>query len=187
MIAQVFDNLFDIEFMVKVEKQLKYLPVTATNVANGTAYPSGEGGSHLLMGENIFERTSLNKVVNLMDDSEIFFEMLERIEDFIETRYYLERIDFNLQHSFCDGTSHTDGDEGEYTVMYFPNLKWDKEWGGQFQVLDDNGAVIEEHEYVPGRVLIFPGKYPHRGLGPRHPHVYRYSIVWRVRHLEDFL
>jgi hypothetical protein len=71
--------------------------------------------------------------------------------------------------------------------MYFPNLKWDKEWGGQFQILDDSGSVVEEHEYVPGRVLIFPGQYPHRGLGPRHPHVYRYSIVWRVKHLEDFL
>ena len=94
MIAQVLDNLFDIEFMVKVEKQLKYLPVTATNVANGTAYPSGEGGSHLLMGENIFERNSLNKVVNLMDDSEIFFEMLERIEDYLETRYFLEQNRF---------------------------------------------------------------------------------------------
>ena len=96
MIAQVFDNLFDTEFMVKVEKQIKFLPVSAINIANGTAYPSRDSGSHCLMGENIFERTSLNTVVNLMKDSEIFFEMLERIEDYVETRYFLDRIDFNL-------------------------------------------------------------------------------------------
>ena len=107
MLAQVFDNLFDVEFMVKVERRLQNLPVTATNIANGTAYPSGESGSHCLMGENIFERTSLNTVVNLMDDSEIFFEMLERIEDFIETRYYLERIDFNLPVSYTHLTLPT--------------------------------------------------------------------------------
>ena len=81
MLAQVFDNLFDVEFMVKVERRLQNLPVTATNIANGTAYPSGESGSHCLMGENILKEL-LNKV-NLMDDSEIFFEMLERIEDYL--------------------------------------------------------------------------------------------------------
>ena len=189
MLAQVFDNLFDVEFMVKVERILQNLPVTATNIANGTAYPSGESGSHCLMGENIFERTSLNTVVNLMDDSEIFFEMFDRIEEYLDEKYFLDRIDFNLQHSFCDGTSHVDGDEdgGEITIMYLPNVKWEKEWGGQFQILDKEQNVIEEHEYVPGRVFVFPGEIPHRGLGPRHPYVYRYSIVWRVRRLEDML
>ena len=86
MLAQVFDNLFDVEFMVKVERRLQNLPVTATNIANGTAYPSGESGSHCLMGENIFERTSLNTVVNLMDDSEIFFEMFDRIEEYLDEK-----------------------------------------------------------------------------------------------------
>ena len=92
MIAQVFDNLFDTEFMVKVEKQLKFLPVSAINIANGTAYPSGESGSHCLMGENIFERKSLNTVVNLMKDSEVFFEMLERIEDYVENDIIMNDI-----------------------------------------------------------------------------------------------
>ena len=187
MLAGIFDNLFDIEFMVKVEKHLKYLPVTAINIANGTAYPSGESGSHRLMGETIFERSSINTVVNRMKDCEIYFDMLDRIEDYVEKKFYLERIDFNLQHSFCDGTSHTDGEEGEFTIMYMPNLTWEDEWGGQFQLLDDNGGVVEEHDYVPGRTLIFPSEIPHRGLGPRHPYVYRYTVVWRVKLLESIL
>ena len=188
MIATVIDKRFDIEFMAKIEKQLKHLPVTAINIANGTSYPNGECGTHRLMGENIFERHSINKVVNLMDNCEVFFDMLEEIEECIETKMYLSRIDFNLQHSFCDGTSHIDGEEGEYTIMYMPNLEWDTtEWGGQFQLLDDDQNVIEEHEYVPGRVLIFPSEIPHKGLGPRHPHVYRYTVVWRVKKLTDIL
>ncbi len=72
--------------------------------------------------------------------------------------------------------------------MYMPNMIWDtKEWGGQFQLLDDDDNVIEEHEYVPGRTLIFPSEISHRGLGPRHPHVYRYTVVWRVKKLTDIL
>jgi hypothetical protein len=188
MVAGVFDNLFDMKFMAKVEFQLMHLPVTAINVANGTAYPSGDFGTHKLMGECIFERHSINKVVNLMEDSEVFFEMFDHIEDHLEEKFYLQRIDFNLQHSFCDGTSHVDGDEGEYTIMYMPNMVWDtQEWGGQFQLLDDDDNVIEEHEYVPGRTLIFPSEISHRGLGPRHPHVYRYTVVWRVKKLADIL
>jgi hypothetical protein len=72
--------------------------------------------------------------------------------------------------------------------MYMPNLEWDtKEWGGQFQLFGDDGDVIEEHEYVPGRVLVFPSEIAHRGLGPRHPYVYRYTVVWRVQKLDDVL
>lgn len=188
MIATVIDKHFEITYMLKVETQLKNLPVSAINIANGTSVPNGENGTHRLMGENIFERESINKVINLMDDSELFFDMLESIEDLLDRRFYLSRIDFNLQHSFCDGTSHIDGEKGSYTIMYMPSLEWDTlEWGGQFQLLDDDNNVIEEHEYVPGRVLIFPSEIKHRGLGPRHPHVYRYTVVWRVRELDDAL
>ena len=49
MIATVIDKRFDIEFMAKIEKQLKHLPVTAINIANGTSYPKGECGTPRLM------------------------------------------------------------------------------------------------------------------------------------------
>ena len=61
MIATVFDKLFSIEFMAKVEKKVHHLPVTAINIANGVSFPNGENGTHRLMGENIFERESMNK------------------------------------------------------------------------------------------------------------------------------
>ena len=34
--------------------------------------------------------------------------------------------------------------------------------------------------YVPGRLIIFPGKHPHRGLAPTVPHVPRYTTVYRI-------
>lgn len=187
MIAKVYDNLFDLPFRLKVEKHLSELPVSAINIANGESYPYGMYGSHRLFGENIFERTDINHTSNLMKDCDIYFSMLKHIEDHHEIRYYLKRIDFNLQHSFCDGTSHIDGKNGEETIMYMVNNEWDKDWSGQFQILNDDDEIIEEHEFVPGRVLIFPSHIPHRGLGPRHPYVYRYTVVWRVQELEDAL
>src|SRR6056300_717272 len=188
MIATVHDNLFDHDYMVQVEKTMHHFPVTAINEANGTGFPAGQHGTHRLFGENLFERQSVNKITNWVPKAECFFNMLAHIEDHIEEKLFLNRIDFNLQHSFCDGTPHIDGDIGEYTIMYMINSVWDtKEWGGQFQLMDDDNNVIEEHEYVPGRVLIFPSEIPHRGLGPRHPYVYRYTVVWRVRKLEDVL
>ena len=43
-----------------------------------------------------------------------------------------------------------------------------------------DGHVIEEHEYIPGRVIIFPGDIFHRGLAPTVPYVYRYTTAYRV-------
>src|SRR6056300_420264 len=143
MIAQIFDNLFDYDYMMQVEKTMLHLPVTAINEANGTGYPAGQHGTHKLFGENLFERQSINKIVNWVPKTECFFDMLDHIENSVEERLFLNRIDFNLQHSFCDGTSHVDGDPGDHTIMYMVNTKWDtKEWGGQFQIVDDNDNVI---------------------------------------------
>lgn len=181
MIAKVYDNLFSPAFVATTDEMVFNLPVSCTNEANGKRYPDGGGGTHRLFGENLFERSSVNTVTNWSPKASVFFNMLRHIEEVTETTYYLSRIDLNLQHSFCDGSAHIDGDYSNSTIMYFSNCQWEKEWGGQFQILDgQHGNVIEEYEYVPGRVIIFPSNYWHRGLGPRHPYVYRYSIVWRV-------
>ena len=51
-------------------------------------------------------------------------------------------------------------------LWYF--LLWiGNEWGGQFQMLeyhDNDAPVIEEYEYIPGRIIIIPSQHPHRGL-----------------------
>ena len=80
-----------------------------------------------------------------------------------------------------DGSSHTDGaNHYEYTVMVMNNTKWKPEWGGQFQMLDEHGTILEEHDYIPVRVVVFPGWIRHRGLAPLVPYVYRFTTVFRV-------
>ena len=93
----------------------------------------------------------------------------------------MHSIDVNLQFQYQEGTQHIDGvTHTDYTIMVMNNTKWKSEWGGQFQMLDSDGHVIEEHEYIPGRVIIFPGDVSHRGLAPIVPYVYRYTTAYRV-------
>ena len=186
MIAKIIDNQFDQQYLYNIYQALNdELDYKANNIANRKTWPFGDSGSHRLLGCTLFERKSLNRCTVLHDKAQPFFDMFERICSLTSHEYYLQQIFINLQHSGCDGSSHIDSIEGtsdELTIMVFPNPEWCQEWGGQFQILDKD-RVIETHEYKPGRIIIFPAYVSHRGLGPSvdHPHLYRYSIVFRVR------
>ena len=185
MIAHIIDDLFDYDFLVDFERVILDIPIHTTNVANPRSFPNGRVGSHRLFGTDIFTRTSLNKVTVLHKDAEMFFDAFAIIEEEIfKDPIFLKRIDINLQYYGQNGTGHTDGGEDEYTIMLMNNCIWKPEWGGTFQLLNDpdtdNPVVIEEHEYKPGRIVIFPGHVPHRGLAPLHPYVYRYTTVFRT-------
>lgn len=76
---------------------------------------------------------------------------------------------------------HTDtyGNLRTKTLLYYPNLKWDIEWGGHTLFTD---RTLKELEYccfyVPGRVILFDGDIPHciappTSLAPS----YRFSFV----------
>lgn len=58
-----------------------------------------------------------------------------------------------------DGNMHNFEDR---TLLYYPNLEWNLEWGGYTIFSDENMKEVEYcNAYVPGRVLIFDGKIPH--------------------------
>tara|TARA_B100000902_G_scaffold26836_1_gene32325 strand:+ start:162 stop:743 length:582 start_codon:yes stop_codon:yes gene_type:complete len=188
MISHIVDDLFDMQFLSDLEEVILEIPIHTTNTANPQSFPLGLVGSHRLFGTDIFVRENINRTTKLHAEAEKFFDAFEIIDEHLfEVPVYLRRIDLNLQYYGQDGTPHTDG-EG-LTVMIMNNTRWDKEWGGQFQLVevDDHHKVtkiIEEVEYKPGRILMFPGHIPHRGLAPTNPYVYRYSTVFRV-HLDD--
>ena len=171
MISHIIDDLFDKDFVSDLESILIHeVPVTANNVAN----------SHRLFGTNILARSSINRVEYLHSKAAKFFDAFDIIEDQFSSPIYLKRIDVNLQFIGMNGSTHTDAIDDELTVMLMNNSEWKPEWGGQFQLMDWRENVIEEHDYVPGRVIIFPGKYPHRGLAPLSPHIARYTTVYRI-------
>ena len=183
MIAQIVDDLYDMSFLTEWEDLLlDHIPVYSTNVANPKSFPNRRMGSHRLLGVDIFARNGLNRVDVLHPKASKFFDAFEILENQVfRDSIYLHRMDVNLQFQYQEGTQHIDGvSHNDYTIMVMNNTKWKSEWGGQFQMLSTDGNVIEEHEYIPGRVIIFPGDVSHRGLAPIVPYVYRYTTAYRV-------
>lgn len=187
MICQVIDGLFDQLYIHQVDALIRDIPLSTNNIANRKTWPFGNEGSHRLLGQILFDRSSMNNIKILKPECETFFKMFEVIENNLKAYFYLSQISLNVQHSGCDGTTHCDSpDPFDHTILLMTNSVWEKEWGGQFQLIENN-EVIEEHEYVPGRVIVLPSKHPHRGLGPSQPYVYRSSVVFRVTPLDYHL
>lgn len=190
MICEIYDDKFDAKYLHElydlVQNKLRY---RASNVANSHTWPYHQQGSHRLFGSTIFSRSHPN-FIDYVDNvhAKNFYSMFEFLCELINVNtrnVYLKRIDVNLQHSGCDGSLHIDSegptDKSGHTIMVMPNPVWKDEWGGKFQIFnEDNTEMLEEYDYVPGRIIIFPSHLPHRGLGPKEPHLYRYSIVFGV-------
>jgi len=192
MICTVIEGLFDGLYLHQLYWDvIDSIPVTPNNLANLRTFPYGFKGTHRLFGATLFNRVDLNRATSVHDKSESFFNIFDEIQNRLNVRFFLHSIHLNIQHSGCNGTTHTDsGWADDYTIMMMTNPEWKDEWGGQFQLTDDDGkTVVEEHAYVPGRIIIFPSKHPHRGLGPgpNSPYVYRSTVVWRVTKFDDWL
>jgi hypothetical protein len=73
------------------------------------------------------------------------------------------RVNLSLQSE--QNFVHTDGTG--LTILYYPNLTWDLNWGGHTLFMDD---VLSDAEYTclykPGRVVLFDGTIPHIVLTP---------------------
>lgn len=188
MLCEVYDNLLPRNFIIELDNVIKNIPVETANIA-GAKFVEDMGivGNHRLFGLSIFTRQGINRITKLHEKSPIFFDALEKIESSLNRKFYVEGIHLNLQHSGCDGTVHTDSHSPhEKTVMLMSTCYWETDWGGQFQLTNKEGTdIIEEYEYVPGRVLIIPSNHPHRGLGPniKYPYVYRTTVVFRTKPL----
>ena len=130
--------------------------------------------------DNFFPDNIAIEMAEFVHNAKYRYGETDIIEDQFSTPIYLKRIDINLQFINMNGSTHTDAVDDELTVMLMNNSEWKPEWGGQFQLMDWRDNVIEEHDYVPGRVIIFPGKHPHRGLAPIVPNTPRYTTVYRI-------
>ena len=188
MICKVLDDLFDGMYLHQIEKHISEIPLYTNNIANRTTWPYGTKGSHRLLGSRLFHRESMNSIKEYSEHAKPFFEILQQIEEKLNAYFYLHEIALNVQHEGCNGTTHTDSASShDYTILMMTNAEWDSSQGGQFQLTTKDGDVVEEYEYIPGRVIMLPSKHPHRGLGPIGEYVYRSSIVWRVTPLDTYL
>jgi Rps23 Pro-64 3,4-dihydroxylase Tpa1-like proline 4-hydroxylase len=107
-------------------------------------------------------------------------EFKEHIEPELAGMFF-KQARINLSTLNDNNRFHTDsiGSTKTKTLLYYPNLKWDIEWGGHTLFTDDN---LEEIEYCcmykPGRIVIFDGNIPHCILPPtKSSPSYRFSFV----------
>jgi len=57
--------------------------------------------------------------------------------------------------------------EDMVVVLYYPNLRWRREWGGETIFYDDNREnLIFASEYKSNRMVLFDGKIPHSVRAP---------------------
>ena len=190
MICKILDDQFDKLYLHQIAGHIGEIPLSYNNIANRTTWPYEFEGTHKLLGCKLFQRgNGINRITTCHEKVEPFFNILERLEEVLSAYFMCNQIGLNVQYQGFDGTTHTDSaDPNDITLLMMTNPEWDSSWGGQFQLTDKDGEhVVEEHEYVPGRIIILPSKHPHRGLAPTVPHVYRTSIVWRVTPLDYYL
>lgn len=58
---------------------------------------------------------------------------------------------------------HTDGLRYKWTMLYYANLNWDKDWGGETMFSNETYDTIDlAVQYKPGRVVLFDSSIPHK-------------------------
>jgi hypothetical protein len=180
MMLQVYDNIFDDKYIFELNELCDKLPNIPHNVANSQTWPYGRVGTHNIMGATLFRKLS-----DYVYESGCPLQLMWAFDHFankiLKEPVELKEIYSNLQVMGMDGSSHTDTGGGSKTAILFTTYNWKKEWGGEFQTLDQQGNVTNTIDYVPGRILYFDADIPHRGLGPTIPGVYRHSIAYRIK------
>lgn len=95
-----------------------------------------------------------------------------KVKEILEGLGHIEQMDGRVNVSFPSDSDrfHIDGaGAGEYkvyTLLYYPNLNWNLEWGGHLILSKDRKKIDKVVEYVPGRVVLLPGDYPHLIFSP---------------------
>ena len=78
----------------------------------------------------------------------------------------IQQVRINLSTLHDVNRIHVDG-RGSKTLLYYPNLKWEFEWGGHTVFLDDDLTDVEHCcVYKPGRLVLFDGSIPHTIFSP---------------------
>lgn len=64
------------------------------------------------------------------------------------------------------------------SMLFYPNLKWDPDWDGQTIFKTPDLKDIEYcSEYVPGRIVLFHSRMPHKAVHPNYEAVGFRTII----------
>lgn len=103
----------------------------------------------------------------------------EVIEGYAPIRSYALATNYTSQ-------PHFHPDPPGLTLLYYANMKWDKDWGGETMFADDMlDEIIYTSMYVPGRVVIFDSSIPHKPCTPTiKANPFRFTYVINFKKLE---
>ena len=135
-------------------------------------YPEDAGEYHLY---SSYSKDDLNNM-KFLEIPEI-----QPILKYVEG-YDIQQIRVNLSTLNDKNHFHSDGNNTKAsikTLIYYPNMKWNIEWGGHTLFADESISDIEYCTlYKPGRIILFDGSIPHCILPPTNlAPSYRYSFV----------
>lgn len=101
-------------------------------------------------------------------------KLVKQINSAIKGSYSVKRVYANIQYAGMDGTWHTD--DGDVTALLFVNQELE---GGNFEIRipGEETTLISP---VPGRLILFEGKYLHRGLSSSTLAVPRISLAFKL-------
>ena len=93
----------------------------------------------------------------------LYNKIFQKIGDKIKG-HSINRIYANGQTAGQCGVPHPD--DGDYTLLYYPNPEWDIEWQGHLIFLDTDWNPDKVVAYKPNRMVCFPAKTVHYANAP---------------------
>ena len=86
-----------------------------------------------------------------------------------------------INHSVYGDAYHMHRDLSAVTVLYYANLFWESDWGGETIFFDDNNDAQTVVSPRPGRMVVSRGAILHRGTVPtRACHEERYTVAYKL-------
>ena len=144
----VYDNVLEEESALSIDKEVQKLNWKYY-------YPSDSKKPqyhwHFLCGHNKEEcQLSATPWAHVL--FEIFMNKLDFMENYNIGEY--ERIYCNAHHHGIEPNIHTD--DGDFTMIYYPKMDWQVEWGG--------GTVVDGHliTNVGNKLIVFNADLPHQ-------------------------
>ena len=170
-LIHIFEDVVDYNFQTKVYNYVKNSLFSITGYDNG-----------------IIEDKHLTLISHYNQDDLVdcgFVNMPNTIRDLITPEEY-NMTDIMVNLCKPDDIFHIHSDDttnNGLTLLYYVNLKWDLEWGGDTVFLNSTSKEIEyTSQYKPGKFVLFDGGIPHL-IRPstRLASDYRFTLAARFR------
>ncbi len=115
-------------------------------------------------------------------------QLLENLpKEVIERHNMYYKFHHNTMINLCTPNDrfhmHIDNDSNGWTMVYYANLQWNIEWGGDTCFMNEEGTDFEHVcSYRPGRLVLFHPQIPHMirpptQLASEHGQFFRFSLA----------